>query len=72
MPIEPARNDRAKDMAASEIRALFAVAARPEIVSLAGGMPCVTALPLDTLDTAGRGPGSLCRDLLRRAAVRGI
>ena len=40
---------RAKDMAASEIRALFAVAARPEIVSLAGGMPCVTALPLDTV-----------------------
>ena len=38
---------RAKDMAASKIRALFAVASRPEIVSLAGGMPCVTALPLD-------------------------
>jgi len=42
---------RAKDMAASEIRALFAVAARPEIVSLADGMPCVTALPLDTVAT---------------------
>ncbi len=40
---------RARDMAASEIRALFAVAARPEIVSLAGGMPCVTALPLDVV-----------------------
>jgi hypothetical protein len=40
---------RAKDMAASEIRALFAVASRPEIVSLAGGMPCVTALPLDVM-----------------------
>ena len=40
---------RAKDMAASEIRALFAVAARPEIVSLAGGMPYVTALPLDAV-----------------------
>jgi hypothetical protein len=34
-------------MVASEIRALFAVAARPEIVSLAGGMPFVAALPLD-------------------------
>src|SRR5689334_98476 len=46
---------RAKDMAASEIRALFAVAARPEIVSLAGGMPYVTALPLDAVgDMAGR------------------
>jgi 2-aminoadipate transaminase len=40
---------RAKDMAASEIRALFSVAARPEIVSLAGGMPYVTALPLDAM-----------------------
>jgi hypothetical protein len=30
---------RAQEMVASEIRALFAVAARPEIVSLAGGMP---------------------------------
>jgi len=39
--------DRAKGMVASEIRALFAVAARPEIVSLAGGTPYVQALPLD-------------------------
>jgi 2-aminoadipate transaminase len=38
---------RARGMVASEIRALFAVAARPEIVSLAGGMPFVAALPLD-------------------------
>ena len=46
---------RAKDMAASEIRALFAVAARPEIVSLAGGMPYVSALPLDAVgDMAGQ------------------
>jgi 2-aminoadipate transaminase len=46
---------RAKDMAASEIRALFSVAARPEIVSLAGGMPYVTALPLDAMgEMAGR------------------
>jgi DNA-binding transcriptional MocR family regulator len=36
-------------MVASEIRALFAVAARPEIVSLAGGTPYVAALPLDTV-----------------------
>jgi DNA-binding transcriptional MocR family regulator len=33
-------------MVASEIRALFAVASRPEIVSLAGGTPYVAALPL--------------------------
>ena len=40
---------RAVDMVASEIRALFAVAARPEIVSLAGGSPYVAALPLDVV-----------------------
>src|SRR5580704_661235 len=40
---------RAADMVASEIRALFAVAARPEIVSLAGGSPYVAALPLDAV-----------------------
>ena len=38
---------RAQGMVASEIRALFAVASRPEVVSLAGGMPYVSALPLD-------------------------
>jgi 2-aminoadipate transaminase len=36
-------------MIASEIRALFAVAARPEIVSFAGGSPNVAALPLDVI-----------------------
>ncbi|MFE5869221.1 PLP-dependent aminotransferase family protein [Streptomyces roseifaciens] len=36
-------------MIASEVRALFAVAARPEVVSLAGGMPNVAALPLETV-----------------------
>jgi DNA-binding transcriptional MocR family regulator len=36
-------------MVPSEIRALFAVASRPEIVSLAGGMPCLDALPLDSV-----------------------
>ncbi|MDG4536291.1 PLP-dependent aminotransferase family protein [Streptomyces sp. AV19] len=40
---------RAADMIASEVRALFAVASRPEVVSLAGGMPNVSALPLDTV-----------------------
>ena len=56
---------RAADMAASEIRALFSVAARPEIVSLAGGMPYISALPLDAVgDMAGqliaqRGPVAL-------------
>ncbi|WP_046472361.1 aminotransferase-like domain-containing protein [Allosalinactinospora lopnorensis] len=39
--------ERAQGMVASEVRALFAVASRPEVVSLAGGMPNVSALPLD-------------------------
>ena len=37
---------RTRGMTASEVRALFAVASRPEVVSLAGGMPYVAALPL--------------------------
>jgi len=36
---------RTRGLAASEVRALFAVASRPEVVSLAGGMPYVSALP---------------------------
>lgn len=50
---------RATGMVASEIRALFAVASRPEVVSLAGGMPYVTALPLDMV-------GELVSDLVTR------
>ncbi|QTE29501.1 aminotransferase-like domain-containing protein [Pengzhenrongella sicca] len=41
--------DRAHSMRASEIRALFAVANRPEVVSLAGGMPYLEGLPLGVL-----------------------
>jgi 2-aminoadipate transaminase len=37
--------ERTAGLAASEVRALFAVASRPEVVSLAGGMPFVSALP---------------------------
>src|SRR6478609_5209014 len=48
---------RAAGMTASEIRALFAVASRPEVVSLAGGMPYISALPLD-------GVGAMVDDLL--------
>jgi 2-aminoadipate transaminase len=40
---------RAMGMTASEIRALFAVASRPEVVSLAGGMPYVDALPMEAI-----------------------
>ncbi len=40
---------RTHGMRASEIRALFAVANRPEVVSLAGGMPFLEGLPLDQI-----------------------
>ena len=43
---------RTKGMTASEIRALFAVASRPEVVSLAGGMPNISGLPLDVVSHA--------------------
>jgi DNA-binding transcriptional MocR family regulator len=41
--------ERTHGMRASEIRALFAVANRPEVVSLAGGMPYLEGLPLDVI-----------------------
>src|SRR6187402_2087475 len=44
--------DRTAGLAASEVRALFAVASRPEVVSLAGGMPFVSALPEELIATA--------------------
>lgn len=44
--------ERAHGMRASEIRALFAVANRPEVVSLAGGMPYLEGLPLETIADA--------------------
>ena len=40
---------RTHGMTTSEIRALFAVANRPEIIGMGGGSPCVSALPLDVL-----------------------
>jgi 2-aminoadipate transaminase len=70
---------RAGGMSASEVRALFAVAARPEVVSLAGGMPFVQALPHeDVLDVVAQafaehgsmalqyGEGQGARDLRER------
>jgi len=44
--------ERAAGFAASEVRALFAVASRPEVVSLAGGMPFVSALPEDLITSS--------------------
>src|SRR4051795_10259378 len=40
---------RVRGMTTSEIRALFAVTSRPEVVSLAGGSPYIAALPLDAV-----------------------
>ncbi len=45
---------RTGGMSASEVRALFAVASRPEVVSLAGGMPYVEAIPHDDVLDAMR------------------
>lgn len=50
---------RVHGMKASEIRALFSVANRPEVVSLAGGSPFTAALPLDSV-------GDMVADLIRR------
>ncbi len=41
--------NRAAHMKPSEIRSLFAVASRPEIVSLAGGMPNLSAFPMSMM-----------------------
>lgn len=41
--------ERANNLRSSEIRALFSVVSRPEVVSLAGGMPNLKDLPLDRL-----------------------
>jgi DNA-binding transcriptional MocR family regulator len=43
---------RAENLAVSEVRALFAVVSRPEVVSLAGGMPDVAALPSELIEQA--------------------
>ncbi|MGO4595826.1 PLP-dependent aminotransferase family protein [Leifsonia sp. 2TAF2] len=54
---------RTSGLAASEVRALFAVASRPEVVSLAGGMPFVSALPQDLV------VGAMDRVMRERGAV---
>ncbi|MEX2550535.1 MAG: PLP-dependent aminotransferase family protein [Nitriliruptoraceae bacterium] len=41
---------RVTGMNASEIRALFAVASRPEVVSFAGGMPDISALDMEAVE----------------------
>jgi len=51
--------DRTKGLKASAVRALFAVANRPEVVSLAGGMPNIADLPLDVV-------GNVLADLIKQ------
>jgi DNA-binding transcriptional MocR family regulator len=55
--------ERTAGLSVSEVRALFAVASRPEVVSLAGGMPFVSALPqelmLDAVDRTIRDQGAV-------------
>ncbi|MFA5786038.1 MAG: PLP-dependent aminotransferase family protein [Actinomycetota bacterium] len=48
---------RTLEITASEVRALFAVASRPEVISLAGGMPYTAAVPFEALER-------LCEELL--------
>ena len=43
---------RAENLAVSEVRALFSVVSRPEVVSLAGGMPDVSALDKNLIEQA--------------------
>ena len=44
---------RVRGMAASEIRALFSVVSRPEVVSFAGGMPYTAALDFQAVEDVG-------------------
>src|SRR5690606_3186580 len=60
---------RAAGMVPSEVRALFALASRPEVVSLAGGIPHRSALPRDAagaLLVAGKGA-----DVLQYGSAQG-
>ena len=56
---------RTHGMNVSEVRALFAVASRPEVVSLAGGSPFVSALPFDAV-------GSMIDELVRNQGAQAL
>ncbi|MCL1907461.1 MAG: PLP-dependent aminotransferase family protein [Propionibacteriaceae bacterium] len=51
-PFVDAYAERTEGLKVSAVRALFAVANRPEVVSLAGGMPNISDLPLKALGSA--------------------
>lgn len=56
---------RTHGMTASEVRSLFSVASRPEVVSLAGGMPNISGLPLDVV-------GAMMHDLVDRRGLTAL
>lgn len=56
---------RTHGMTASEVRSLFSVASRPEVVSLAGGMPNISGLPLDVV-------GSVVRQLVDKRGMTAL
>jgi DNA-binding transcriptional MocR family regulator len=56
---------RAHNLRVSEVRSLFAVANRPEVVSLAGGMPNIEDLPLGKL-------GAMVDDIVANSGRRAL
>ncbi|HEX5496420.1 MAG TPA: PLP-dependent aminotransferase family protein [Mycobacteriales bacterium] len=56
---------RTANLTVSEVRALFAVANRPEVISLAGGMPYTSALPLDAV-------GEMMGELISRGGASAL
>ena len=60
---------RAAMMKPSEIRSLFAVASRPDIVSLAGGMPNLSAFPMEMMASV---IAKLISDMVKRLCNMGV
>lgn len=56
---------RTHGFSASEVRSLFAVASRPEVVSFAGGMPNISDLPLDIV-------GSIMHDVVAKRGLQAL
>ncbi|WGW11790.1 PLP-dependent aminotransferase family protein [Saxibacter everestensis] len=56
---------RAVGLVSSEVRALFSVASRPDVVNLGGGSPYVSALPLDDI-------AELCARLVRERGAEAL
>jgi len=63
---------RAGSLSVSEVRALFAVVSRPEVVSLAGGMPNVSSLPKELITESFAKLMSTKGDMALQYGVTGI